>query len=211
MATYVDTVGDIFRVTMAFTYADSQVEECTIHYRVAVAGTGDSRLGLLGYADTGVLVYLLPRVPATASYYGSEISAAKTAAPWGPKVSYSGVVGGSAFIPLPTQTRGLISWKTALAGRAYRGRTYLPSTTIDNLTAPGKPTAAAVTSWAGWATYMVAPAVVSGTTWVPGVFHRKPTAVIASVFDPFTSFTASNQFATQRRSGMYGRVNGPPF
>lgn len=208
---YTDTLGDVFKVTAAFTYSNSQVEEIGIHYKVAAAGVGDTRASLLAYMSTGVLAYILPQVPASARYYGTEVSRVKSANPVGPVVTYDGTAGGSASNMLPTQTRGLISWKTAFSGRAYRGRTYLPSTTVAYCTPVGKPLLALLTAWQSWATYMLGAVTSGGTTWVPGVYHRVPTAVIGSVFDQFTGGLVGPSFATQRRSGDYGRVNSSPF
>jgi len=208
---YTDHLGDVFKAIAAFQYSNGQVEEFGIHYQIAAAGTGDSRMAVLNYMSTGVSTYLLPYVPATAHFYGQELSAVKTVAPTSPAVLYDGTAGGSASNMLPTQTRGLISWKTQFAGRAYRGRTYLPSTTIAYSTPVGKPLLAALTSWQGWATYMLGPILSGGTTWVPGVYHRTPTAGISSIFDQFTSAVVGPSFATQRRSGDYGRVNSAPF
>jgi len=208
---YTDHLGDIFKVTMAFSYSNSQVQEIGIHYQIAAAGVGDSRSSVLGYVATGVNVYLLPGVPSTAHYYGAEMSAVKSLAPVAPVVLYDGTAGGVSGNMVPTQVRGLMTWRTQYAGRAYRGRSYLPSTTVSNVTSVGKPLLALLTNWQGWGTYMLGPVVAGGTTWVPGIFHRKPTAVISSVFDQFTAAVVGPAFATQRRSGDYGRLNPPPF
>ena len=39
----------------------------------------------------------------------------------------SGNTGGAGSLTLPNQVGGLISWRTAQAGRSYRGRTYTPT------------------------------------------------------------------------------------
>lgn len=208
---YVDTIGDIFRLTYAFTYSDGQVEEVDIHYRIANAGVSDSRAALLAYANTGVTSILLPRIPDSAFFYGTKLSTIKSAAPWAPVVDYSNTAGGDTNFTAPTQVRGLASWKTALSGRAYRGRSYIPTPSIDSITTDGKVTTACATVWLNWAVYAGQPQTLSGTTWVPGIYHRKPTAVISSTFDATTGVTVSNQFATQRRSGAYGRPNNAPF
>ena len=126
-------------------------------------------------------------------------------------MAYDGTSGGDSGFELPTQVRGLISWKTALAGRAYRGRSYLPTPTVTFNTVDGGPTSTCLTAWAGFATFLQAPVVTGGSTWVPGIYHRVPTAVISSIFDQFTGATVSSFFATQRRSGRFGRPNNPPF
>lgn len=208
---YTDHVGDIFRVTAAFTMPNSQVQEIDLHYQIASAGAGDTRSNVLGYVDTGIGVYLVPTLQTTVAYYGVKISAIKSLAPFSPLVLYNGATGGSAGILLPEQSRGLVSWKTQYSGRAYRGRTYLPTSTASFNTTNGIPAAAYLTQAAGWATYQIAPIVAGGTTWIPGVYHKKPTAGISSVFDQFTSVLAGNRWATQRRGGALGRPNLPPF
>lgn len=208
---YVDHVGDIFRLTMAWSYNNSQVEECTLHYQVAATSGGDSRAGMLGYIQTVVNANITPELPATTVFYGVQLSPVKTLAPWAPVIEYDGTVGGTASLEIPTQVRGLISWHTAMSGRAYRGRMYLPTPTIDGVTTTGKPTTTLLTAWASFASTMTTPVVASGTTWVPGIYHRVPTHLISSVFDAIISATVSSEFATQRRSGAYGRTNAPPF
>jgi hypothetical protein len=208
---YTDHVGDIMKVTAAFTYPNGQVEEFGIHYQCAAAGTGDTRSALTAYMDSGVGVYLVPTFPATVLYYGSECSTIKALAAYGPVVSYQNTPGtGGAGFP-PTQVRGLISWKTQYAGRAYRGRTYLPTPSIANVTTMGKPQPALLTTYSGLATYLQGTVTSGGTSWIPGIYHRIPTAGISSIFDRFTAALVGSGFATQRRSGDYGRVNGPPF
>lgn len=208
---YTDHAGDIFRVTMAFDVGGGQVQECDIHYRVASAGAGDSRPAVLSYVNSGYDPYLKPYLPTTTSYYGSKISTIKALAAWSPLVVYVNVAGTNADPTLPTQDRGLVSWKTAYSGRAYRGRTYLPTPSTDSLTTTGKVATTTQTAWTAWAAYMISPIVSGGTTWIPGVYHRKPTADISSTFDQFTSAIVSDLFATQRRGGQYGRPNQLPF
>lgn len=211
MATYVDHVGDIFVAVSAYQFNDNQVEECTLHFQCAVAGGGDTRVALLTHLNSLIVTNVIPNLSSSASLYGSKLSTVKALGPWSPVVVYNRTAGSDAYPPLPTQVRGLISWHTALAGRAYRGRMYLPTPGGDQITSTSGVPTGVLTDWGTLATGLVAPYSTGGTTWIPGVYHRVPTAVISSIFDQITSATVSDVYATQRRSGAYGRPNVAPF
>lgn len=211
MATYVDHVGDIFITTAAYQFNDNQVEECTLHYQCAVAGGGDTRASLLTHINSLIVTNVCPTLATTSSFYGSKMSTVKALGPWSPIVVYSGTSGSDTSPALPTQVRGLISWHTALAGRAYRGRMYLPTPGSDHVTTTSAVPTSVLTDWGTLATGLVAPYATGGTTWIPGIYHRVPTAGIASVFDQIISATVSDVYATQRRSGAFGRPNAAPF
>lgn len=66
----------------------------------------------------------------------------------------SGYVGGNADNLLPPTTAPLISWRTGLAGRSYRGRTYMfPTTEVHN--DRGLVLTTYSTSWEDWADAMI--------------------------------------------------------
>jgi hypothetical protein len=110
---------------------------------------------------------------------------------------------------LPKQCSGLVSWYTALAGRAKRGRSYIPfpSSTMD--TGDGVPTAGYVTLLGTHSTAVNTSTAVSvggrGATLGQVLFHRA-----TNTFDVITSKLPRAQWATQRRRGAYGRPNSSP-
>jgi len=107
------------------------------------------------------------------------------------------------------QTSGIISWYTALAGRAQRGRTYAPfPSTTDN--SNGVPSAGYVTKLTNLATASQALVnILSGgrsATVVPVIWHRG-----THTTDDIKAFFARAVWATQRRRGAYGRGNASPI
>jgi len=130
----------------------------------------------------------------------------------------SGAVAGN---PLPSQTRGLVSWKTDNAGRSYRGRNYIPFPSAGDNTATGVPSAgykvglAAIASQWGSGQFNFGDGV-NTARWLPEIFHRnapKPPAVLPLKFSgtAITAAVVGDFWATQRKSGGYGRANIPPF
>jgi len=128
---------------------------------------------------------------------------------------FAGVTGAGpgtgAATALPTQSRGIISWGTQYAGRAQRGRTYIPGPSTAAVDANGIPVAGYVTAAQTLANKWNAGAVTltvgaNTFTFTPILWHRKP-----KTFDIVTTGVAKALMATQRRSGSYGRSNAPPF
>lgn len=208
---YVDTVGDVIRATSAVITPTQQVQEWGIHYQCSFSGGGDSRNGVASQWNTQFTSQLLAHLDPVANYWGSRISLVKSITPFQPFLSTVNVAGTSAGTTLPTQVRPLVSLKTAKAGPAYRGRVYIPTPTTLDLAVTGHPSAAYLTALAAYIGALVAPFSTGGSTWVPGIYHRTPTGPISSTIDPLTTTVVSNLWATQRRSGDYGRLNPPPW
>lgn len=113
---------------------------------------------------------------------------------------------------LPTQVRGLISYYGFNAGPRYRGRSYICFPSQNGSDSSGNPTAAYVTLLGVLRNIFLGPiTIVNGAgacTLSLALYHRKdmpPSATLVS------TAVARNRFATQRRSGAYGRANVPPF
>ena len=114
--------------------------------------------------------------------------------------------------PLPSQTTGIITLRSNVAGRGGRGRKYIPFPAEgDNLTGQ-TPTAGYLTAAGSLGTALVAQRVITGmvgntATLVPIIFRRAN-----PVGSPLVeSFTVRSKWATQRRRGSYGRPNASPF
>jgi hypothetical protein len=171
----------------------------------------NSHSALATHVNTAVTSHLIAHMSNAVMFYGSQASLVKSIAPWAPVATYSNTQGTVAGPSLPTQDRALISWKTDFSGRAYRGRTYMFTPTNFELSAEGRPSGTYLLALQDFANQMIAPFVNGPSTWVLGLWHRKPTADIGSSFDQFTAATVSNSWASQRRSGDYGRPNSQPF
>lgn len=120
----------------------------------------------------------------------------------------AGTAGGN---DLPRQTAGLISWKTDLAGRGFRGRTYVPFPSSTFLTPGGHTTAGyqtAVLAIANAAIGFTAVAAGGGSCGLLlGVYHRK-TLTITPIVSPAR---VRLFWATDRRRGDFGRPNVSPI
>jgi len=113
---------------------------------------------------------------------------------------------------LPTQTSGLISWQTAKAGRAYRGRTYLPFPSIVEDAAGEVPTTSYITKGQTLAAALLGlTSIVVGSrsaTVQLSLLHRK--GLLKNTVTPITAFTMGGRWATTRRRGAFGRPNLAP-
>jgi hypothetical protein len=111
---------------------------------------------------------------------------------------------------LAKQTSGVISLKTGFAGRAFRGRMFLPFPSEAINTANGAPDVVYKTAVDVLAVQVKATVVVTSGTFtinlVPVIYHRG-THTVTDVTDALTS----PLWGTQRRRGDYGRVNNLPF
>lgn len=107
---------------------------------------------------------------------------------------------------LPWQTSGLITLRTALAGRAFRGRAYIPFAGEARNGADGKPTSLHITNLGSVADDMLEQKIVVGaggsTTLTPVIFQRGSGTTTA-----LTSAVVRTAWATQRRRGGFGRPN----
>lgn len=104
----------------------------------------------------------------------------------------AGVVGSM----LPTTVSGLLSWRTGLAGRSNRGRTYLPPTNEEQLSS-GLWTGSYMTAMEGFAEDALALGTAVFTlhaNWTIGVW-----SVVLSAFVPYTHAIARQIPATIRR------------
>lgn len=117
--------------------------------------------------------------------------------------------------PLPGQVCGIFTQRTALAGRANRGRKYVPfpSEADNEGTSNGKPTADYKTRLQQLANYFVDNVTFEDPD-NPGVEYELDPIIMGPGGVPrgtCTSVVARPVWATQRRRGSYGRTNIPPF
>lgn len=108
---------------------------------------------------------------------------------------------------IPRQASGIITTLTGLAGRANRGRKYVPFPAEDANQVTAIPTAGYMTSLADYATaaiplmtHVVGPVT---ETWNPIIFRTANPALSPNLID----FKTRNRWATQKRRGSYGVPN----
>lgn len=113
---------------------------------------------------------------------------------------------------LPKQTCGLITLRTGLPGRGFRGRVYVPFPAEDDNDTDSTPTAAYITLLTAFGTQLktVLPMVISvgvtEATLTPLVYHR-----LLGLGTAITQGTPRDRWASQRRRGDFGAMNLPPF
>lgn len=112
--------------------------------------------------------------------------------------------------PLPPQVAGLISFRTALAGRKNRGRSYIPFAPETESGVTGQPDVVYLGNLSGLATDLSTQQThVNGgrsVTVEPVLYHRGTGAA-----DLITGFTSRVSFGTQRRRSLVNRPDVPPF
>lgn len=205
-----DVVGDIVRVTIAATYSsENQVEMINLNYRCTTAGGTDSRTGLGAAVYAGIDgVYDLV-MSFNSVLYGWKVSYVNRTPPPAPVTGGTSATGAIATFFAPTQVRPLLRWKTGFTGRQYRGRLFMFTPAASKMQTGGIPSADVVTAMSSFATTAAAPIITAGSTWQLVIAHRPTPPALWTATD-VTGYTALDKFATQRRSGVFGRPNALP-
>jgi len=209
--------GDVCQArTVAF--IPGQISENVTHWLVAsMTGTGSSVTAAAQRLDTLVASLYQNIMPATAAWRGvgfTNLANPRSVEGIGIGHAGPGVVAGNG---LPSQVSFLISWRTALAGRANRGRIYPGLLAASFQNADGTMSAGALVSLsalaAGYGVGFVVGAGVNTTTYQLVVRH--PDTFVGPVqtqhYSTVTQALASSVFATQRRRGQLGRPNILPI
>jgi hypothetical protein len=196
--------------------APSQVGINVVHFEVTnVSNLGTNQAQFAIQVDNAIATLYKAAMSSSVNYRGVMV---QKIWPLPRVVAESTIVNAGAAsgaaTQVPTQVAGLISLRTANAGRPFRGRIYMPFLGTGSIGAGGNPTAPYVTAIQNVANALFATfSVVSGgdsTTYTPVIYHAKgygkPPANLHSV-DVITSASASPLAATIRRRGNYGRTN----
>jgi hypothetical protein len=110
---------------------------------------------------------------------------------------------------LPKQVAGIITLRSALAGRRNRGRAYIPFPSETSNTATATPVAAYIAALAILGVAYTADRTITvgaGSIVLRPVIWRRASSSSVDI----TSSLARSVWATQRRRGDYGRPNLPP-
>lgn len=161
--------------------------------------------------DAAIRAVLQPLLANDATIYGAQMYLQTPTPPAPrPESNIDPIQGLAGDGLLPTQTAGLISLYSNDLGRSGQGRIYVPFPTVEDQAADGTPIASYVTRLGALNTQLVTPIAVldgaitatfSPVLYVPG---GAPPKIIAYGIP-------RDAWATQRRRGSFGRVNGPPF
>ena len=198
-------VGDRYRVT--FTSRLPGVNGLfTCHYRVAsIVGPGATDVEIAQRFGALIPTPLRAVMSNEASYLGVSVQRYHPTPPAVPAFSNTGSGVGSVVAPvLPPQTSGILTWRTLLAGRKYRGRSYIPFPAETSSTNNGRPAAPYVADLNTLATALLGPIVVTGfagdsTLWLI-VQHR----TVPANFTDVQLGLARDYWATVRRRSRAG-------
>lgn len=209
---YTIAVGDIIKAT-AVCQQDEQVSQTSMHYVcLSVTGASITQQEFVDAWDAVVAPLVIAVLASDALYYGSMAQKI-----WPLPVIYRDITlvsqanGGVASDALPRQTSGLVHYHGFKAGRANRGRIYLPFPATGSNTPTGHPSAGygvdAVAVGSGMLSFGVIIGALGQAGFGPIIYHRK-----THTYDAITSSASSPaRWATTRRRGDFGRPNLPPF
>lgn len=202
-------IGDIFEFKI-FTQAPQQVGINIRHYRVSNIVTNQVPADAMAdQLATNLRPLYLSMMETLAVFAG--ITARKIhPLPVELESTLEGLSGPGTVLgdPLPRQVSGVLTLGTPLAGRANRGRLYMPfpakassdafnvpeATYKNNLQSLGMALISSFTATQG----------VNSTTLTPVIWRRGP-----RTFTDLTRAVAQPRWGTQRRRGNYGRPNPP--
>jgi len=112
---------------------------------------------------------------------------------------------------MPTNVAGIITKKTGFAGRAYRGRAYIPFPAEDDNGIDGLPVAGYLGNLGALAAIVFSDFTFTSVdtlrsaTLTPVLRHDKAVAIPGT--NPITSYRVNAKWANQHRRGDYGRPN----
>lgn len=120
-----------------------------------------------------------------------------------------GTPGTGGGTPLPTDVCGAITWRTGVAGRRFRGRSYVPFPASTDMDADGSPTAGYITRLQALVAGIVPSFIttdggLNGVTWTKQVMHVR---VPPGVSSPVTSGLGRKYWNDQHRRGDHGALN----
>ena len=97
------------------------------------------------------------------------------------------------------------------AGTSSRARMYLPTPSRNQLGIDGEPVNGVVNAMDAYGSFLMNGLLGAGSIWVWVLAYKSlgPTSVWAS--NPIVKFTSQKKWATQRKSGDYGKENPVPW
>jgi len=204
-------LNEVWQVRI-YTQEQAQLGINVLHYRVdSITGVAATDAQLAARMDLLFGPLMTPLMCSAASYRGIGVQRVN---PGPPTVEvYANAEEGDGEVagdPLPKQTCGIITKRTPLAGRRFRGRMYVPFPSEASNDTDANPVAgylAALAALAG----QVADIVLVGTlpstsSMTPVIYHRSTQTTTDLV-----SCSVNDRWATQRRRGDYGRTNVSPI
>ena len=205
-------IGDVVQVRVVYKGPAGEEGINVLYYVVTSVGTSPATDNDLAVQfDSANASTILGALPTNCHYDGVEVRVVSVTIPAIIQKVIAGA-GPGTFLgtAMGAQVSGIISWLTALAGPAFRGRTYFPFPSINAITAAGIPIAGylAVLALIANAFFTFNAVSVSGRTanLLQVLWHRK-----TKTFSYMTASTTNDKFATQKRRGNYGKNRQPPI
>ena len=200
-------VGEILKCRVV-AVAGNQASANVRHYRTSVVAGVEPSLTtkLTAIADLIRPLYgPLMHSSATVTFCGLQ---QVSPLPLGLEIRTTGIFQGGTGTgdPLPRQVSGIITLRTAFAGRGFRGRVYVPFPGETHNTGTAEPSGQYQLDLQllanALATSVTAGSGANTATMTPVIFRRRP----RTSFD-LASAVGQPKWATQRRRGAYGQPN----
>jgi len=202
-------VNDVVQIRF-ITKLDDQISINVVNFKVTAEATGGATMQEIAnlMSSRGQSIY--PDVMTASGEYRGAQAQKVFPLPKGATFSSSDPAAGTRSTePLPPQTCGVISLKTALAGRHFRGRIYLPFPAENDNGVTHIPSVTYLANANTLMTSIFVTTVVVGaagsTTMKPVIFNRA-TGGTTDV----TSGRVREGWGTQRRRSYFGQHNLPP-
>jgi hypothetical protein len=204
-------VNDVYRVNL-YSLLGDQLGKNVLYFKVVSFTAGATDTNLARALESAVAAPMKALMVIDASWRGVGVQRVQPAPT---TLEVFGTVGQGvgtvATPPLPRQLAGLITKRTAFAGRSFRGRFYVPFPgEADNDTAASTPIAGYVTRLntlgaqiVGFQSELDGGVSVAGNY---GLFNKSSGAFVIT-----TTTTSRTVWATQRRRGAYGAKNISPI
>jgi hypothetical protein len=203
-------LSDIYRVIFASWY-DGQYGLNIRYYLVdQVEGASGTEFEMANILKTDLGTLYQPLINDEAIFLGVSVRNLTQLPPPAAVTSSGGSLAGTGGTPpLPTQVAGIITLRSGLAGRAHRGRLYIPFPSGDSNDADtDRPNAGYIAAATALANELILPKLI-GT--LPDRCRIVPIIKQAAVIDtdPIRAAEPRELWATQRRRGDYGARNPP--
>jgi hypothetical protein len=198
-------LGDILQYKMS-SWCDSQLGLNVLHYKVTLmTGSPPTLAKMLQTIDDAMAPLMIPMLSSDAQYLGASLQHIQPL-PVSMETFYTvnAAVGGSAPEVLPKQTALVLTKQSTLAGRANRGRLYIPFPSEGANTTLGIPAAAYLALAATFANQMASIITVAGTTGLTPIIYQRKFPGSSQVIN---TVRVNNRWGNQRRRGDYGRLN----
>lgn len=200
--------GDVLRFSCV-TWTADQLGIFDMHYQCgAIVGAG-ARAGKVAQAIlTALEITLPPLLSVQTRLLGARMDFVRlTPLPLG-GIADSAAIGTDPGQTLPQQVSGILTKVTTLAGRANRGRCYIPFPTTTYLDTDDSPNVPYVLGLDALGADLVAVRTVTDgadSSTVGAVLYHRASNTTTAV----ASWLSRKRWATQHRRGNYGRTNAP--